>query len=94
MAQCPKCKRNWLWDWEQDIFRLKNGTECKETIRKTETDPRAEDDIECHCFCGKLLGVLGGEGIKQDPLAWKGIDWEAPSNYYEQPTPKTRGANP
>lgn len=83
MARCPKCNRNWFWDWEQDTYRYYNGSEV-ETLELNCIEKDMElKTIVFRCECGAInsLMYIDSRGsaccnIKE----WDNIDWEIDGN--------------
>ena len=59
-AMCPKCGKQWLWNWEMDWYEDTYGKVCVQT---TLHNPSAKEDntdsIETYsCHCGQVLGAV------------------------------------
>jgi len=82
--KCPNdlCPLNWLWDWDQDLFRLEDGTECVEVplIPQSEQTRDLRDTTMLACSCGRVLGFnvkdeFGSHLFVDDDWNAEG-DWE------------------
>lgn len=83
MANCPKCKQEWLWDWCIDTLRKPNGETCQERIQFASSDNH--DVYSLKCTCGQTLGLMhecNGD-IDNQPNEWEDIDWELPEHKYD-----------
>lgn len=81
MANCPKCKKEWRWDWKQDSYR----DEKKKFVSEMEFDlPDIGESITIYqCVCGKVLGVMSSIGEVTTIDEWKDIDWEDKKHIYD-----------
>lgn len=78
MAKCPKCRKNWKWDW----FHCKYYDENNKPIKEIEIKfPEQESEIViCQCGCGKVLSAwCGGEGPENIPQ-WGRVNWNLAKN--------------
>jgi hypothetical protein len=67
--KCPKCGILWVWDWEQDMYRKLDGTNCKTSMDK-------EKGVVFTCLCGQDLGFMAVEEEIISPSEWVDVDWE------------------
>lgn len=88
MAQCPKCKIDWLWDWEQDCYRYTNSNEV-ETIQLSCNEQGMELElIVFKCQCGSINSTIYNDPNRGSSLCnikeWQNVDWELNENsWYE-----------
>lgn len=87
MAKCPKCKRNWLWDWEQDIYRYADATEI-ESIELSCLEKGMElEVIVFKCKCGSVNSVMYIDSNRGSSLCiikeWENIIWEENKNSWD-----------
>jgi len=91
MPKCPNesCDLNWFWDWCDDIYRLEDGTHCKETIDQEGNldDGYPGEKIHFHCPCGQLLGTQTDDGIVGESPKWKDVDWDRPEHSHTWAVP-------
>jgi len=84
MACCPNCGRNWHWDWEEDAFKLLDGT-LADVATEEDVDPEYQDTYEVTtCLCGQILlrEIPGYPDTQAWVAGWEDIDWEAPGHRY------------
>ncbi len=86
MAQCPKCERYWLWDWEQDVYRyIDSSPVATIELNCIEKDMELETTV-FKCKCGAINSLMYLDAKRGSALcsieAWRTIDWEQVGNMW------------
>ncbi len=81
-AICPRCNKQWLWDWDNDVFRFTDGKE----IFSEEIIIGKNELFACVCDCGKINAIIlqDDDGMEiMDNGDFTQVDWEAEENSYK-----------
>lgn len=74
--ECPKCGKDWCWDWCEDVLRDVDGKPAREEFRPSD-DPNT-GFFDYFCPCGLLLFSTPEDEMDflNEPPEWENADWE------------------